>query len=254
MSISLLNYPSTSQNQRVQGFEVPGDEQPRIFDTDNLLSALETDALIQAAYRQICHEQQMLQHNRERFLESQLRNGQITVRDFVRGLLLSDSFRRLTYDSNNNYRFVEMCIQRVLGRSVYDEREKMAWSIVLATKGLQGFVNALLDSEEYLSNFGDTVVPYQRRRILPQHSQGDVTFEHMARYGRTYRDQLPQPNLDMITWNTGSSRMPGGSNLNYLRWEWQKTPPAALKSLWVGLFFAGMGGIGLLILSIFLGL
>lgn len=29
-----------------------------------------------------------------------------------------------------------MCIQRVLGRDVYNDREKLAWSIVLATKGL----------------------------------------------------------------------------------------------------------------------
>ena len=34
---------------------------------------------------------------------------------------------------------------------------KLAWSIVLATKGLEGFVDALLNNEEYLSNFGDNV-------------------------------------------------------------------------------------------------
>jgi phycobilisome rod-core linker protein len=49
---------------------------------------------------------------------------------------------------NNNYRFVEMCIQRVLGREVYDPKEKLAWSIVLATKGIKGFIDSLLGVSE----------------------------------------------------------------------------------------------------------
>ena len=159
--------------------------------------------------------------------------------------MLSDSFRRLTYDCNNNYRFVEICIQRVLGRSVYDEREKLAWSIVLATQGLQGFVEQLLNSEEYLSNFGDTIVPYQRRRILPQRAQVEVTFEHMARYGSDYRDRLPKVIIRVAE---------GASNLTYVRWDWQKNPPKSLQSAWLGLFYSGMGLIVLLVLSIFLGL
>lgn len=249
MSIARLEYPSLSQNQRVNGFEVPGDEQPRIHDTENLLFPSEMDVLILAAYRQIYHEQQMLAHHRERFLESQLRAGQITVRDFIRGLVLSDSFRRLTFDSNNNYRFVEICIQRILGRSVYDDREKLAGSIVLATKGIQGFVDELLNSEEYLINFGDTVVPYQRRRILPQRAQGEITFEHMARYGTDYRDRLPSA----ATMRKRGIRS-GSSDLAYLRWDWQKNPPARLKTIWVGVFYSGMGVIALLIAAIFLGL
>ena len=76
---------------------------------------------------------------------------------------------------------------------MYGDREKLAWSIVLATKGLQGFVDELLNSEEYLNNFGEDTVPFQRRRILPQRPEGEVTFEHMARYGTDYRDRLPAP-------------------------------------------------------------
>lgn len=245
MSISLLAYSPVSQNQRVQGFEVPGDEQPWIFDAGNLLSASEMDQLISAAYRQIYREQQMLAHNRQPVLESKLRAGQITVKDFIRGLVLSDSFRRLTYESNNNYRFVEICVNRILGRHLYGDREKLAWSIVLATKGLASFVDELLNSEEYRDNFGDSTVPYQRRRILPNRTQGDVTFAHAARYGTDYRDKLPKP-------------MPvagqlGASNLNYLRWDWQKNPSPALEKAWVNLFYSGLGFIGLLFLATLLG-
>lgn len=193
MSIPLLEYAPSSQNQRVTGFEVPGDEQPRIYTTDNILSASEMDDLIAAAYRQVFHEQQMIASNRQTLLESQLKSRQITVKDFIRGLAVSDSFRRLNYDVNNNYRFVELCVPRILGRPIYSDREKHAWSIVLATKGLQGFIDELLSSEEYANSFGDDTVPYQRRRILPQRPQGELPFERMARYGKDYRDKLPQP-------------------------------------------------------------
>ncbi len=190
MTIPLLNYSPTSQNQRVAEYGVPGDEQPRIYTMETLPSPGEIDVLIKAAYRQIFNEQQMLTCNRQTFLESQLRNGQITVRDFIRGLLLSDTFRRRNYEPNNNYRFSRMCVQRILGRDVYGTREELAWSTVLATKGLQGFVDALLDSEEYLSNFSDYTIPYQRRRILPQRTQGELPFARMPRYGSDYRMQL----------------------------------------------------------------
>ncbi len=186
MSIPLLEYSPTSQNHRVLGYEIPGEEQPKIYNRENLLSAAEMDELIDAAYRQIFNEQQMLRSNRQRELESQLRNGQITVRDFVRGLVLSESFRQRNYEVNNNYRFTQMCVQRILGRDVYQEQEKLAWSILLATSGLQGFIDALLNSEEYMSNFGYDILPYQRRRILPQRATGELPFARMPRYGADY--------------------------------------------------------------------
>lgn len=184
MSLSLMSYPLSSQNQRVNGYEMPGDEQPRIYTTDNLPQGSDTDGIIWACYRQLFNEQQIIKYHRQIPLESQLRSGQITVREFIRGLALSDSFRRLNYESNNNYRFVEMCIQRILGRKVYNNQEKLAWSIIIATKGVVGFIDDLLSSEEYLSNFGYNTVPYQRRRILPQRSQGELPFARMIRHDR----------------------------------------------------------------------
>jgi phycobilisome rod-core linker protein len=245
MPLPLLAYKPLSQNQRVNGFEVAGDEQPRIFSTDSLLSSVELDFLIAAAYRQIYNEQQMLENHRQITLESQLRSGQITVRGFIRGLALSDSFRRLTFDCNNNYRFAEICIQRILGRNVYSDREKIAWSIVIATKGIQAFVDELLNSEEYLNNFGDSIVPYQRRRILPQRTKGEITFAHMPRYGADYRDRLPKQ-VYKGDW--------GAAKLDYVLWEWQKNPPAIVGKIGAGITYAGAGFIGLLILAVLLGL
>ncbi len=194
MAIPVLNFSPSSQNQRVAGYEVGSEEQPKIYAIENVFSGADMDELIWAAYRQVFSEHQNIANNRQTFLESQLRYGQISVKDFIRGLATSDSFRRLNLDTNSNYRFVEICVQRILGRDVYSEREKIAWSILLPTKGLQGFIDALVDSEEYANNFGDNTVPYQRRRILPQRTQGETPFNlKTPRYEAYHRSQLGFP-------------------------------------------------------------
>nr|YP_010471156.1 phycobilisome rod-core linker polypeptide [Synarthrophyton patena]UVF62985.1 phycobilisome rod-core linker polypeptide [Synarthrophyton patena] len=177
MSIPILRYSLATQNQRVNGFETnPGEEQPSIYTTDNLPTAFEMDEIIWACYRQIFSEHQILSSTKEPFLESQLRFNQIKIKDFITGLLLSDSFRYLNYDVNNNYRIVEMCVQRTLGRDVYNEREKLAFAILIAEKGFDYFIDLLVNSDEYAENFGETIVPYQRRRIIAQRIKGELPF------------------------------------------------------------------------------
>lgn len=194
MAIPLLEYSPISQNQRVAGYEVGSDEQPRIYSTENLLSPSDMDTLIEVAYRQIFFH--AFAADRERFLESQLRSGQITVRDFIRGLVLSDTYKRSFYDLNSNYRFVEQTVQRVLGRDVYGEREKISWSIVVATRGIVGFIDDLLNSAEYLEAFGYDTVPYQRRRILPSQTAGELPFNIKSpRYDDYYRGKLGFPQI-----------------------------------------------------------
>ena len=47
---------------------------------------------------------------------------------------------------------------------------------MIATKGLEGLVDVLLDSAEYLDAFGYDTVPYQRNRVLPGRELGDTPF------------------------------------------------------------------------------
>lgn len=60
----------------------------------------------------------------------------------------------------------------------------------MTTKGLQGFVDALSDNEEYDKHFDYIYVPYQRRRILPQRPQGELLFARMARYDSYHLNKL----------------------------------------------------------------
>lgn len=204
---------------RVAGYEVGTDEKSVIFTTDNILSSSDMDNLIEAAYRQIFFH--AFKWDREKILESQLRNNQITVRDFIRGLLLSKTFRNSFYEKNSNYRFVEHCVQKILGRDVYSEREKIAWSIVIATKGYQGLIDDLLNSDEYLNNFGYDTVPYQRRRNLPGRETGELPFNIKSpRYDAYHRRQLGFP---QIVWQNEVRRfipqekkLTAGNPMNFL--------------------------------------
>ncbi|MGD1851415.1 MAG: phycobilisome rod-core linker polypeptide [Cyanophyceae cyanobacterium] len=226
MTLPLLTYTPSSQNHRVKGFEVAGDETAATPNSGAILDEGDINLLISAAYRQIFNEQQFLAHNRQRNLESQLRAGQISVRDFVEGLATSQVFREQNYECKNNYRFVRLAVQRILGRDVYSQREELAWSIVLATKGLQGFIRELLTSDEYETNFGDSMVPFQRRRVLPQRPEGELPKARMPRYGDDHRQQLE---------TLGYFQDPDAFTY---RWKWQKPPyPLAAQVLCIIIVF-----------------
>jgi len=165
MSIPLLEITPKTQNQRVPGYDVPDEDDARIYRLTDATSDTDVNNIIWASYRQIFSEHLILESYRQTFLESQLRNRAISVREFIRGLGKSEVYREQIAELNSNYRVVELTVQRFLGRPSYGKQEQIAWSIVIATKGLHGFIDAIVDSDEYRSNFGDDIVPYQRRRM-----------------------------------------------------------------------------------------
>ncbi|MBD2136433.1 phycobilisome rod-core linker polypeptide [Anabaena sp. FACHB-1237] len=187
MAIPLLKYKLTTQNQRVSSFGTAdtNEDTPYIYRIENANSPSEINALIWAAYRQIFNEQEILKFNRQIALETQLKNKSISVKDFIRGLLKSERFYQLVVSVNDNYRLVEITFQRVLGRSPYNQQEKIAWSIKIATLGWHGFVDALVDSVEYSECFGDFTVPYQRKAMST-----DKLLSFRTRYGADYRDKI----------------------------------------------------------------
>jgi phycobilisome rod-core linker protein len=80
---------------------------------------------------------------------------------------------------------VEIALKRLLGRAPYNKEEEIAWSIKIATNGWDGFVDALVDSEEYQNSFGENIIPYQRRRYK------DRPFNLVTpRYANYWRDKI----------------------------------------------------------------
>ncbi|MBD3883420.1 phycobilisome rod-core linker polypeptide [Phormidium tenue FACHB-886] len=165
MSIPLLPVSPKTQNQRVPGYDVPDEDDPRVYRLRDAISDTDVTQIIWALYRQIFSEHLILESNRQPFLESQLRNRAISVREFVRGLGKTATFWEQIAELNSNYRIVDLVFKRFLGRASYGKDEQIAQSIVIATKGLHGFIDSVVDSDEYDRAFGDDIVPYQRRRM-----------------------------------------------------------------------------------------
>ncbi len=185
MAIPLLDYRPSTQNQRVAGFEIPSEESPRPYRIENATSDSEFQALVWAAYRQVFSEHETLRSHRQVTLETQLKNRSITVRDFIRGLAKSDVYRKLVVETNSNYRIVELTLKRLLGRAPYSKDEEISWSIKIATHGFDAFIDALINSSEYQENFGENIVPFQRRRYK------DRPFNLVTpRYADYWRDRL----------------------------------------------------------------
>ena len=204
------------------------------------LTAELASEMIDKCYRQIFFH--AMSFDRDLFLESQFKSGSITVRDFVRGLLLSERFYNGYVLCNSNDRIVEQVVGRVLGRPVYGADEKRSWSIVIAEEGFSGFVDAVLDSAEYFERFGNDEIPEQVNRILPGRSQGDMPiYQRLPRYGESWRERLIRDGLIMsIDAFNKFSRPMSVSRLIYDK------PEGRIFKLW--LLFLIVGGTGSLYL------
>jgi phycobilisome rod-core linker protein len=117
VALPLLKYAPTTQNSRVAALRVGSDEDPKAVSMDKAIDREDQNFVIEAAYRQIFFH--AFKVDRDRTLESQLRDGQITVRDFIRSLCLSDTFNRSFYNLNSNYKVARHLVEKLLGRKTH---------------------------------------------------------------------------------------------------------------------------------------
>jgi phycobilisome rod-core linker protein len=234
MPIPLQAYPLTSQNSRVSNLAGDIDSIRNTF-TGSIGAGdanyrADLDALIEQAYRQIYFH--AMQADRDPYLESQLRSGNITMRDFVRGLLLSERFQQGYYQCSSNYRMVDQVVGRVLGRPVHGEEERLAWSIVIGDQGFNAFVDSLLDSAEYMESFGYDLPPQQRGRVVPGRVIGDMPiYQRFPRYGSEWRNALVERGC--------TSRADNDDDMQTsLTWTNGQPPTWALR-LWLTLIVLG---------------
>ena len=227
VALPLLKYAPSTQNSRVKALRVGSDEDPKAVSMDKAMDREDQNSVIEAAYRQIFFY--AFKVDRDRNLESQLRNGQISVRDFIRSLCLSDTFTRSFYNLNSNYRVARHLVEKLLGRQVYGKAEEIAWSAVIMTRGISGAVDDILNSQEYLDNFGYDTVPYHRNRVVGSRDLGETPFNITTpRYEAYHRGVLGFPQIIY----TGTARsLPerarqrrGGYPEDYL--PWVRTLPA----------------------------
>ena len=116
MAIPLLGYPLNTRNGRVSDFA--GDNstiKPQTYASSAAgddSARTEMDSLIEQAYRQVFFH--AMRSDREPFLETKLRSGNITVRDFIRALLVSDRFQHDYYQSILHLRYQPSMLNQIL--------------------------------------------------------------------------------------------------------------------------------------------
>jgi phycobilisome core-membrane linker protein len=127
------------------------------------LSASEKNEVIKAAYRQIFERDITRAYGQSiSYLESQVKNGTISVKEFVRRLAKSPLYQKQFYQPYINSRALELAFRHILGRGPSSREEVQKYFSIVSNGGLPALVDALVDSQEYADYFGEETVPYIR--------------------------------------------------------------------------------------------
>lgn len=120
------------------------------------------DVVIRTAYKQVLGNAYLLEGDRLENAESLLRNGDITIRGFVRAIGQSELYRSLFFETSSQYRFIEMNCKHFLGRAPLDQAEISQHVQIYNNLGYEAEIDSYLDSEEYINAFGENIVPCPR--------------------------------------------------------------------------------------------
>jgi phycocyanin-associated rod linker protein len=122
----------------------------------------DVEAVIRAVYRQLLGNDYLMASERLTNAESLLRNGKISVREFVRCVAKSELYKKKFLYNNFQTRVIELNHKHLLGRAPYDESEVIRHLDIYETQGFDADIDSYIDSQEYQSAFGENVVPYYR--------------------------------------------------------------------------------------------
>ena len=160
--------------------EFPGTLGPKVFRLNNELPGSSngvsvkfgessTQRVILAAYRQV-FGRMPYEGQRLSVAEIKLENGDITLREFIKTLAKSETFRKIYWTPLYVVKAIEYIHRRLLGRPTYGRQEMNQYFDICSKKGFYALIDALIDSPEYTEAFGEDTVPYERY-LTPQGMQ-----------------------------------------------------------------------------------
>ncbi|MXZ83270.1 MAG: photosystem I reaction center subunit XII [Synechococcus sp. SB0666_bin_14] len=147
--------------------------------------------VIAKAYRQVLGNAHVNSFERCSKAESQLRNGRITVREFVMAVGLSETYRSLFFARNTQYRFIELNFKHFLGRAPRSQQEVAEHVLIYHTHGYDAEILSYMDSEEYSNAFGENNVPYPRVETTQLQTNKDYLRTLNLNRGRASSDRDP---------------------------------------------------------------
>lgn len=138
----------------------------------------EVESIIRAVYRQVLGNAYVMESERATVPESQFKLGELSVREFVRAVAKSDLYRSRFFETCPRYRFIELNFKHFLGRTPDGLEEMRAHSSILDNEGFEAEIDSYLDSDEYQSAYGESIVPYYRG-YKTQPGRNMVGFTHL---------------------------------------------------------------------------
>jgi phycobilisome core-membrane linker protein len=194
--------PSNKLRQRpstdLQGLQLPqiyfnaSERRPK-FVMKPGLSASEKNDVVKAAYRQVFERDITRAYSLSvSDLESKVKNGEISMKEFIRRLAKSPLYRKNFFEPYINSRALELAFRHILGRGPSSREEVQKYFSIVSTGGLAKLVDALVDSQEYADYFGEETVPYLRG--LGQEAQECRNWgpqQDLFRYSAPFR-KIPQ--------------------------------------------------------------
>lgn len=141
--------------------------------------------VIRAVYKQVLGNAHVLECDRLTSAESLLRDGDITVRGFVRMVGQSELYRSLFLDTSSQYRFIELNCKHFLGRAPLNQEDISAHVQTYNNSGYQAEIDSYIDSDEYLMAFGENTVPSPRGSSDPT-TVSNVGFNRVYSLYRGY--------------------------------------------------------------------
>ncbi|WP_373536941.1 phycobilisome rod-core linker polypeptide [Microcoleus sp.] len=178
------------QNRIAQGVSKRR-EQTKVFKLTTTSDKVALKTLIQAAYRQVFERDihPYVVKNEFTALESKLGNNEINLKEFIEALGCSSLYVKQFYAPYPNTKVIELGTKHFLGRAPRNQAEIRTYNQILASQGIKGFINAMLNSVEYAEAFGEDTVPYRRFPTLPA-----------ANFPNTERlyNQLTKQNADVV--------------------------------------------------------
>jgi len=145
----------------------------------------DVDVVIKAVYRHVLGNDHLMASERLISAESLLRDGNLSVKEFVRSVAKSELYKNKFFYNSFQTRFIELNTKHLLGRAPYDESEVIEHLDLYQNKGYDAEIDSYIDSVEYQNNFGDNTVPYYRSFVF-QAGQRSVGFTRMFKLYRGY--------------------------------------------------------------------
>lgn len=157
--------------------------------------------VIAAAYRQVLGNEHLMASERLVGPESLLVRGDISVRDFVRAIANSELYRNKFLYPNFHMRFIELNYKHLLGRAPYDQAEISYHLDLFLTQGYEAEIDSYLNSLEYETSFGDSIVPYYRDFQVNRSSRA-IGFSRLSHLygGYANNDRAPGKTQPRLTW------------------------------------------------------